>query len=475
MKPSANRPKAAPARLSGMRAFYVLWAGQFVSIFATRMTQFAITLWAWDLTGTATGLVLVGVAAFAPKVILGPFAGTLIDRWNRKLVLALSDAGAAVATAILLVLFATGQAQIWHLYLTGALSGAFSAFQYPAYSAVVATMVPKEQFARVNGMRAVVGSASGIGAPLLAGALLALVQIPTILILDLVTFGAAFGTLLIVHIPQPAQSQEGQAGRGSILRETGQGLRYILARRSLTAIFLLFTLSNIHAAFGYPMMTPMVLAKTGDDSVILGLVQSAGSVGFLAGGLLMSLWGGPKRRIHAINISFILWGLVGAFVFGPAWTLPWWMVGSFSMAIFNPIVNSAYIAILQSKVAPDLQGRIFGLEDTISTVSWPLGQLAAGMLADNLFEPAMAPGGGLAGTLGPIFGTGPGAGMGVLIVIGGILAIGNGTLGYLVRPIRDIEELMPDHGVGVEVAEPTEPRVSAGAGHSKSTSQLSGE
>ena len=435
-----------------MRAFYVLWAGQFVSIFATRMTHFAIALWAWDLTGTATGLVLVVVASFVPKVILGPFAGTLIDRWNRKLVLALSDAGAAVSTAVLLVLFATGKAQIWHLYVTGAFSGAFSAFQYPAYSAVVATMVSKDQFARVNGMRAVVGSASGIGAPLLAGALLALVDIPAILILDLVTFSAAFGTLLVVHIPQPVRSDEGETGRGSILRETQQGLRYILARRSLTAIFLLFTLSNIHAAFGYPLMTPMILAKTGDDSVVLGLVQSAGSIGFLAGGLLMSLWGGPARRIHAINLSFILWGVLGTFVFGPAWSLPLWMIGSFLMALFNPIINSAYIAILQSKVAPDLQGRIFGLEDTISTVSFPIGQLIAAQLADRVLEPAMTSGTALADALGPIFGTGAGAGMGVLIVLGGLMAIGNGFLGYLIKPIRDIEELMPDHGVSLEAA-----------------------
>jgi len=432
-----------------MRAFYVLWTGQFVSIFASRMTGFAITLWAWDLTGTATGLVLVGVISFIPGVILSPFAGTLVDRWNRKLVMALSDSGAAISTAILLVLFATGSARIWHLYVLGAVESAFGAFQYPAYAAVVTTMVPKEQFARANSMGSVVGSASGIAAPLLAGALLAVVEIPTIMVIDLVTFGFALFTLAIIFIPQPERSEEAQAARGSVWSETRFGLRYILARKSLTAIFLLFMASNVHAAFGYPMMTPMILAKTGDDSVILGLSRSAGSFGFLAGGLLMTLWGGPKKRIHAVNMSFILWGLIGAFVFGPAWTLPAWLIGSFTMAVFNPIINSAYIAILQAKVEQDLQGRIFGLENAISTVSFPLGQLVAGQLADRVFEPALMPGGSLSAVLGPLLGTGRGAGIGLVIVIGGVIAILNGVAGYLIRPIREIETLLPDHGVTV--------------------------
>lgn len=433
--------------LQGMRAFYVLWAGQFVSIFATRMTNFAITLWAWDLTGTAMGLVWVGVITFIPGVILSPFAGTLIDRWNRKFVLALSDAGAALSTVILLYLFVTDQAEIWHLYATGALSSAFGAFQYPAYSAVVTTMVPKEQFARANSMGSIVGSASGIAAPLLAGALLAVIDIPVIMIIDLATFGIALFTLAIIFIPQPVPTKEAQGSQGSIWKETLQGLRYILDRQSLTYIFLLFTLSNIHAGFGYPMMTPMILAKTGDNSVILGMTRSAGSIGFLVGGLVMSIWGGPKKRIHAVNMSFILWGLLGAFIFGPSWSLPLWLVGSFFMAVFNPIINSAYIAILQAKVEPGIQGRIFGLENAITTISFPIGQLVAGWLADNVFEPAMIPGGTLVGFLGSFFGSGRGAGIGVVIMIAGVMALFNGSLGYFLKPIREIETLLPDHGL----------------------------
>jgi DHA3 family macrolide efflux protein-like MFS transporter len=428
-----------------MRAFYVMWFGQFISIFATRMTQFAITLWAWDLTGTATGLILVGVITYLPPVFLSPFAGTLIDRWNRKLVLALSDLGAALSTVILLVLFYTDSAEIWHLYVTGALSSAFGAFQYPAYSAVVTTMVPKEHYARANGMRSVIGSASGIAAPVLAGALLAVVNIPTIMIIDLITFGFAMLTLLVIFIPQPEASEQPEDGESTFWAETVHGLRYILNRRSLVAIFLYISLSNIHSGFGLPLMAPTILAKTSDNPVILGVINSVDSVGLLVGGLVMSVWGGPRKRIHAVNLSFIAWGLFGAIIFGPAWSLTFWLIGSFVMAFVFPIIDSAYIAILQAKIAPDMQGRIFGIENAITTVTFPLSQLLAGQLADRVFEPALMPGGALADPLGSFFGVGPGAGMGMTIFIGGIIAIITGITGYLIEPIREIESIMPDH------------------------------
>lgn len=447
-----NRLQRIQASLQGMRAFYVIWFGQFLSIFATRMTNFAITLWAWDLTGTATGLVLVGVITYLPGVILSPFAGTLIDRWNRKLVLAISDLGAAISTSVLLILFYTDSAQIWHLYATGAIASAFGAFQYPAYSAVVTTMVPKEQYARANGMRSVIGSASGIAAPLLAGALLAIVDIPTIMLIDLATFGVAIITLLIVFIPQPEVSEESEAEKGTIWNETLHGLRYILNRRSLVAIFLYFTVTNIFTGFGYPMMTPMILAKTMDDSVILGMSHSAGSFGFLAGGLLITLWGGPKKRIHAVNLGMILWGLTGALLFGPSWSIAFWIIGSFMMSFFNSVINSAYIAILQTKIAPDLQGRIFGIENAITTFSFPVAQLLAGQLADRVFEPGLMPGGGLVDSLSLIFGVGQGAGMGLTIFIGGIIAVATGIMGYLIEPIREIETRMPDQDVSEKAA-----------------------
>ncbi|TFH36537.1 MAG: MFS transporter [Anaerolineales bacterium] len=439
-----RKPNGRARLTSGLSAFYFLGFGQFFSIFTSSMVGFGISLWAWDLTGKATALVLVGVAGYIPRAILSPLAGTLVDRWNRKLVLAISDLSAACGALALLVLFYNDSIQIWHLYVIGAFNGIFGAFQYPAYMAVIPTMVPKEHLPRANSLRTITQSASGVGAPLLAGAVIGWIQIEGILFLDLITFAIAFAILLLVHIPQPRHTAEGQASKGTVWQETLYGFRYLVQRENLLAIFLLFTFSNIATGFGYPLMTPMILAKTGNDAVILGFIRSVGSAGFLAGGLLMSIWGGPKKRIHGVNIGFIIYGLFGALVFGTAWSLPLWLVGAFFMSLPNPVINASYFAILQSKVPPDLQGRIFGLDFLVTTITFPLGQLAAGLLSDHVFEPGFASGGWAAGMLGSLFGSSTGAGIGFAIFIGGILSITVGIAGYVIAKIREIEDRMPD-------------------------------
>jgi MFS family permease len=428
-----------------MRSFYILWVGQFLSIFASRMTGFAITLWAWDLTKSATALVLVGVAYTLPGAIFSPFAGALIDRWNRKMIIMLSDLSAAISTFILLILFATNRIEMWHIYVSVIFSGIFGSFQYPAYSSVITMMVPKDQYSRANSLRSLISSASGIGAPLLAGALLLVIDISGIMVIDLVTFFIALGTLLAIHIPEPKESAIGKAGKGSIWTETMHGFNYIRAKESLFGIFLLFAFSNLAASFIFPMISPMILSKTGSDSVILGTIKSVGSVGFLVGSVITSVWVGPKKRMHGINLGFILWGVLGAFVFGLGWSMLAWVIGAFFISVFNPMINSFYIAILQAKIEPDLQGRIFGLENSISTITFPLGQLIAGLSVDHVLEPALMPGGSLANSLGKLTGTGAGAGIGLIVVIGGIFAILTGVAGYLFKPVREIETLLPDY------------------------------
>jgi MFS family permease len=187
-----------------------------VSMLGTGMTRFAITIWAWQVTGEATAVALVGFFSFGPAVLLSPIAGALVDRWNRKLVMMLSDLAAALSTLIIFLLFSAGQLQIWHLYLAGALAGAFEAFQFPAYSAAITTMLPKRHYARANGMLGLTEPASQIVSPLLAGFLLPLIDLNGILAIDLITFLAAIGALLLVRIPQPATTEAGRQGQGSL-------------------------------------------------------------------------------------------------------------------------------------------------------------------------------------------------------------------------------------------------------------------
>jgi DHA3 family macrolide efflux protein-like MFS transporter len=291
-------------RPTGMVAFSVIWIGQVVSLLGTAMSQFGLTLWAYEVTGKATPLALVGFFFVAPQVALSPFVGVLVDRSNRKLMMMLSDLAAAATTVIVLTLYATDNLQIWHLYGSAAVTGIFQGFQWPAYSAAISLMLPKEQYARANGMLAMAGNASAVFAPLLAGALIGPVGLTGILGIDLVSAAVAIGTLLFVHVPQPARTEAGREGEGSFLKETVYGFRYILARPSLLGLQAVFMTGNFFSSLAFAVMAPMILARSGNDELVFGSAQSAGAIGGVVGGLAMAVWGGPKRRVHGVLLGW---------------------------------------------------------------------------------------------------------------------------------------------------------------------------
>jgi len=434
-----------------MTAFTVIWIGQILSLLGTAMSQFALTLWAYEVTGKATPLALVGFFFVIPMVVLGPFVGVLVDRSNRKLMMMLSDLAAAVTTAVILVLYATDSLQIWHLYLTATIAGIFQGFQWPAYSASIALMLSKEQYARANGMLELAGNASGIFAPILAGALIGTLGLAGILVIDLVSAAAAIGTLLFVHVPQPPQTKAGREGSGSFLKETAYGFRYILARPSLLGLQTVFMIGNFFATLAFGILAPMILSRTGNNELVFGSAQSAGAIGGVVGGLVMTAWGGPKRRVHGVLLSWFCIGLLGTTIMGIGRTLPIWAVTMFVRMFFSPVVNGSNQAIWQAKVAPDVQGRVFATRVTLAWLVMPLGQLLSGPLADHVLEPAMAEGGSLVPLFGWLVGTGKGAGMGLQFVIAGLFAALAGAGGYLFNVVRNAEDILPDHdSVGQE-------------------------
>jgi len=429
---------------TGFHAFTVVLLGQVISLLGTGMTRFALTIWAWQITGQATALALVGFFSFAPAIIVSPFAGALVDRWNRKLTMVLSDLAAALSTIIVLLLFSTGNLQIWHLYITGAFTGFFHAFQFPAYSAAITTMVSKEQYGRASGMRSMAQFGTGIFAPMLAAIFLNLIGLHNILIIDLATFLIAIGTLILIHVPQPPVSEEGRRSKGSLWTESAYGFRYIIQRRSLLGLQLVFFCLNLVVSFATTVFTPMVLVRTGNDTTILGIIQSTLGVGGLVGGVVLSIWGGPKRKIHGVLVGMTL-TMVGMVGFGIGDHPYAWAAAGFFAMFFVPILNGSNQAIWQIKVAPDLQGRVFATRSLIAQISTPVSMLLSGPLADYVFEPAMMPGGRLANLLGGLIGTGPGAGMKSMFFIAGILGILVGLSGYAFPMVRNIEDILPDY------------------------------
>src|SRR5215216_6524214 len=437
MMHNANHP-------TGMFGFAIVWLGQIISVLATNMSAFALTIWVFEMTGSATALGLMQVFFITPLLIITPFAGVLVDRHNRKLMMMVSDLTAGLATIVILVLQAFGVLEVWHLYAAAIFQGLGNAFQWPAYSAAISTMIPKEKYGRANGMMSLVEIGPGVLAPMLAGALLPVIALTGILSIDVATFLLASLALSFIHIPQPPRTQEGAQAQGNILQEAVFGFRYIFARPSLLGLQLVFFFGNLCAGIGYTVLAPMILLRTGNDSVSLGFVQSAGAIGGVVGGVAMSAWGGFKRRVHGVLGGWIVSSFFFALMGLGTW-VPFWVATNALSALFIPLINGSNQAIWQTKVAPDVQGRVFSARTLIAWLTNPISPLIAGTLADYVLEPAMRAPSALSTSLGWLVPPGPGAGMGLLIFfscLGGILA---GLAGYFIRPIRHAEDILPDH------------------------------
>ncbi len=439
-----------PRALHGLGAVGVVAGGQAVSLIATGMTNFALTIRVWEQTGQATTLAIMAACSFGPMVALTPLAGSLVDRWDRKLAMMLSDLGAALATLMILVLVSVDQLSLPALYLLGALAGSFQAFQVPAYGAAVTMMVAKRHYARASSFLEMARFAGMVASPLLAGLLLGRIGLRNILIIDLVSFGLAFGSLALIHVPSPPPNREGREGREGHEDRNHRwaifGWRYIRDRPSLLGLMLTFCAFNFALILNMVVLFPMILARTGNDEVALGTVQSALGLGGIAGAVLMGIWGGPRRQIRGVLGGMLFLSLMATMI-GLGHGVAMWSAACFLTAATVPVLSGSNQAIWQAKVEPALQGRVFACRRLISQSLIPVGFLAGGPIADRLVEPALMPGGALAASAGWIVGVGPGSGYALVVIVAGLLAAAVALIGSGVRVIREVEDLLPDHAV----------------------------
>jgi hypothetical protein len=388
-------------------------------LIGSAMTWFAFTIWVWEITGKASALATFSFFAFLPTVLFSPVAGALVDRWNRKFVMLLSDLATALGTLTIFLIYTFGALQVWHIYAVSILAGFFTAFQYPAYSAAVTTMLSKEDYARAEGMLGSVRALSGILAPIFAAALLGRIDLSGIMLIDLATFLFAFGTLLVIHIPQPRQTATGLESKGTLWQEIQFGFRYINEKKSLRALTILFMVAGIFLAIGATLMAPLVLSRTGNNESALAAVLSSGAVGGIVGGILLSIWGGTRVRIQTVLI-----GGVGASLLGIAWlglgrSIIIWAVGSFFFAFFEPFVEGGNIAIWQVKVPADVQGRVFSARHLLVQLPYLFGILAAGYLAEAAAIP-------------------------IILVSAGVLGALTFLMGYAFQSVRNAEMILSD-------------------------------
>ena len=425
-----------------LRTYLVIWLGQVVSTFGSSLTSFALGVWVYQQTGLATQFALVGFFTSLPALLFAPVAGALVDRWDRRWAMILSDGGAALVTVVLIALFLDGNLKLSHLYVAMVVASLFNAFQWPAYSAMTTLLVPRDHLGRANGLDQFGQAASQLLAPVAAASLLMVVGLPGVMTLDLATFILALATLLWVRVPRPpAFRADARAAEPSLREQVRIGWRFLADRPGLRRLLLYFAMINLLAGFNMALLTPLVLSVASPAG--LGIVLSLSSAGLLAGGLAMSLHGGPAHRMRGVlgfgllyGLSFLLIGLDAA--------LPAIAVASFLLMFSVPLINGCSQVIWQTKVPPDLQGRVFAVRRMIAQGTVPLAFLLAGPLADRVFRPLLLPGGALAESLGRVLGVGEGRGIGLLYVLLGICALAVGVIAFLSPRLQGLEEELPD-------------------------------
>jgi len=409
-------PATSPAY--GMRIFLTLWFGQFVSAFGTGLGSFALGVWIFEKTGSATSFAMIAFVAAVTMLLLSPLAGSLADRWDRRRLLLLSDLGSGVTTLAMAALLFTGRMQPWHVYPIVILMVGFTAFQGPALLSSVSLLVPRSQLARASGMTQSSRAVAQIIGPLIAGVLVGRIGYSGVILIDCGTFLFAVLTILLVRIPSPPRRQE---VRRSTLGDLRHGWEYLRGLPGLVALLSLYAVTNFCMSIVQVLLTPLVLSfATPED---LGSVSSAGAAGVMLGGLTLSLWGGPRRKVLGIFIVLVAQALL-LVAGGAQASVPLITLATFAFMFTVPVATACNQAILQSRVATDVQGRVFAVAGMITACSIPVASLIAGPLADRVFGPLLRAGGPLAGTaVSRLVGIGPGRGMGLMFICLGILVL----------------------------------------------------
>jgi len=398
--------------------FFSIWTGQAFSLLGSALVQFALIWWLTKTTGSATVLATASLVGFVPQIILGPFAGALVDRWNRRWTMIVADGLIALATLALVGLFWTSAVEVWHIYILLFFRSAAGGFHWPAMQASTSLMVPKEQLSRVQGINQTLQGLLNIGSAPLGALLLSVLPMHSVLAIDIFTALLAILPLLLVTIPQPQrllvdiQSTE----QPTYWQDLRAGFRYVWSWPGLVMILGMATVINLLSAPAIALLPLLVTKHFGGEAIQLAGLESAFGIGMLTGGLILSVWGGFRRRVMTsmLGLMFLGVGMIGVGM-APA-SLFLLAVGMmFVIGVGSPITNGPLFAVVQDVVAPEMQGRVLGLIGSMAAAMTPVGLVIAGPLSDWL-------------------------GVQSWFIIGGISTFLMGVSGFFIPAIMNLEE-----------------------------------
>lgn len=428
-------------RFRGFNVFLIIWLGQFVSQIGSGLTTFALGVWVYLQSGSVGRFAIVLLVGMAPATLVSPFAGALVDRWNRRSVMMTCNFALVINSLVLIGVVWSNHLQTWYIYVTVGIGSLVNAFNLPAYSTIIPLLIENKQFDRANGMMQGAQGMAQLIAPVVAGALVVTIKLRGVLMIDCATFLFALITLVMVRIPTVSNSTPQSATGRSLLRETAYGWSYIVSRSGLLGLILFLAFGNVLISTIEVLAQPLVLSFA--SPAALGRTLSLAGCGMLVGSVAMSIWGAPRHRVLGI---FGLHTLVSLGLIIIGWRTSLVLVTSAAFVVFFSfaISNGTIRTLMNSKVEVGAQARVFAMSFMMTSIAQPLGYLIAGPLADKVFGPLLAFNGPLAGSVGRILGVGPGRGIAMMFIVAALLNLVVIAGGYSFRPLRMLESDLPD-------------------------------
>lgn len=428
--------------MSGVRLFYFLLAGQSLAFLGSVLMNFALGVWAYQSGGNVTDFTLIAIASTVPGIVLGPFIGSLIDRWNRKRVLLAAQTGTALIVLFVAILHWARMLQVWHILLVVPIASICGTTLQLGFTTIVAALVPPERLSRANGTLGLVFGVVQLIGPLLAGVALDNIGLDGIFLINLVGFVIALSTLAISRLPLVPKKENAQPQ--SLWQEIVEGYLFLKSKPGVLGGLFLFTLIWFNVSAVHVLILPLVLSM--GDATDLGFIQSMAGVGTLVGGLLMVAWKGPQRKMFGILVPAVIVACILIVMPIPA-SIAWFAACSVLIMVLAPVAAVCSQTLWQRKVPLHFHGRAFSLRNTIMKAAQPLAFLSAGLLADHVFNPLMQSELAANSWLATIWGTGEGRGVALMISLFGVISLVMVILAWFTPAIRRGDIDLPDENV----------------------------
>lgn len=396
--------------------FLMIWVGQFISIIGTGLTIFALGVYIYQQTNTATSYAFVLVCVFLPPFLLKPYGGILADRYDRRLMMILGDLGATFGLLFIFFFMWKGSILLWQIYLGISISSIFTAFQEPAYKALVTDLVPEEKYAKASGLMQLATSAQYLISPFLAGILLTLIEVEYIFLIDISTL--IISSTIVIVIRKSLGSIRHIRSQQNFINEFKEGIAGFIKNKGVVNLVLTVTAILFFVGLLQALLVPMLLNLTKID--VVGIVQSVSASGMIIGSLFIGLFGSNSKYVKMLSISLFIAGIFFANI-GLSTNIIFITAAGFLFFAALPFINTSIEVLIRKNIDNTIQGRVWSIVSMVTYLGSIIAFATAGFLADKIFTPLLEENGLLADSIGGIVGVGNGRGIALMFILSGIM------------------------------------------------------